>query len=113
MKALVIVTNGLLLGFRVFYGNDWISTPALDRLASEGIVFDQHYADRPDLPGARQAWRTGCYRFPRPEGEVVMAAPTHELISLLRGQGVTTSLVMAGSQSSTAEFAALWELMRM
>jgi arylsulfatase A-like enzyme len=43
MKAIVVQASGLHLGFLGCYGNDWIATPNLDRLAAEGIVFDQHY----------------------------------------------------------------------
>lgn len=43
MKVVVLQASGLHLGFLGCYGNDWIATPNLDRLASEGIVFDQHY----------------------------------------------------------------------
>jgi arylsulfatase A-like enzyme len=49
MKAIVIQASGVHLGFLGCYGNDWIATPNLDRLASEGIVFDQHFAN--SLPG--------------------------------------------------------------
>jgi hypothetical protein len=38
------------------YGNEWVGTPHLDRLASEGVVFDRHLADCPDLAAARRAW---------------------------------------------------------
>src|SRR5947209_845806 len=109
MKALVIVANGLHLGYLGCYGNDWISTPALDRLASEGIVFDQHYADHPDLAGACRAWRSGCYQFPRPEDEAVPPGVRSDLLSLLKEQGVSTSLVIDGSRPFQREFAAPWE----
>jgi len=49
MKAIVIQASGMHLGFLGCYGNDWIATPNLDRLAAEGIVFDQHFANT--LPG--------------------------------------------------------------
>ena len=49
MKVLVLAPRGLHLGFVGCYGNDWVATPNLDRLAAEGVVFDQHLLDRPDL----------------------------------------------------------------
>jgi arylsulfatase A-like enzyme len=65
MKALVIEVPGLHLGYLGCYGNDWIDTPHLDRLAAEGVVFDRHFADCPNAlaPGR---W-TGHYRFPLPD----------------------------------------------
>ena len=38
------------------YGNEWVGTPHLDRLAAEGVVFDRHIADCPTLDAARRAW---------------------------------------------------------
>ncbi len=47
MKIILIELDALHLGFVGCYGNDWIATPHLDRLAADGIVFDRHYADNP------------------------------------------------------------------
>lgn len=47
MKALVLEARGLPAGFLGCYGNEWVATPCLDRLAAEGVVFDQHIADCP------------------------------------------------------------------
>jgi arylsulfatase A-like enzyme len=70
MKVLVLHASALHLGYVGCYGNEWVDTPALDRLAAEGIVFDQHHAD---CPAARTAW-TGRYRFPHPDGPAPDAA---------------------------------------
>src|SRR5260370_1450940 len=70
MKFLAIVASGLPLGYVGCYGNEWIATPTLDRLAAEGIVFDQHFADHPDIEPARcrddrqSADRRQCLRRP-------------------------------------------------
>src|SRR5436190_801537 len=61
MKILLIQISGLHLGYLGCYGNDWISTPALDQLAVASVVFDQHYADC--LGQWPSAW-TGVYRYP-------------------------------------------------
>src|SRR5208282_2608836 len=66
MKVLVVVASGLHLGYLGCYGNLWIETPCLDRLAAEGIVFDQHYADCP-ASNFRTSW-TGRYCFPGLDG---------------------------------------------
>lgn len=58
MKVIVLEIGCLHLGYLGCYGNDWIDTPNLDRLAAEGVVFDRHYADG-------QGSRTGHYRFPQ------------------------------------------------
>lgn len=47
------------------YGNPWIKTPNLDRLAKEGIVFENAYAEGlPTIP-ARKVYFTGRRQFPR------------------------------------------------
>jgi len=62
MKVLFLVARGMHLGYLGCYGNDWVQTPALDRLAAESIVFDQHFAtdvtfEPVSTPHLRAAWR--------------------------------------------------------
>jgi arylsulfatase A-like enzyme len=68
MKILVIEAAGLHLGYLGCYGNDWVATPNLDRLAVQGIVFDWHIVDQPELaittPWQERSIGTGCYAFP-------------------------------------------------
>jgi arylsulfatase A-like enzyme len=61
MKVIVIAVPGWHAGWLGCYGNEWISTPHLDCLASEGVVFDQHFANVPTSEGAIQSWKTGRY----------------------------------------------------
>jgi arylsulfatase A-like enzyme len=52
MRILVLNATSCHVGYLGCYGNDWIATPNLDRLAAEGVVFDRHLADRVDAePG--------------------------------------------------------------
>jgi arylsulfatase A-like enzyme len=69
MKVVVINAWALHLGYLGCYGNEWVETPNLDRLAAEGVVFDQHYAANPGTPTARACW-TGRYNLPFPAGNV-------------------------------------------
>jgi arylsulfatase A-like enzyme len=60
VTILLLDIPGLQLAYLGCYGNDWVATPNLDRLASEGVLFDAHYLGRPgDL-------RSGRCHFPRP-----------------------------------------------
>jgi hypothetical protein len=103
MNVLVISADGLTPGFMGCYGNEWIDTPAIDRLASEGIAFDRHFADQPDMIGARRAWRTGCFGFPTSE-----SAPLREdVIALLGHNGVATTLITDG-RLEPDDFVASW-----
>src|SRR5207253_1294230 len=45
MNVIVVACNSLHLGFLGPYGNGWIETPNLDRLAAEGVVFDHHFPE--------------------------------------------------------------------
>jgi arylsulfatase A-like enzyme len=56
MKILVIEPFGLNLGYLGCYGNDWVATPNLDRLATQSVVFDWHIVDQPELLPVT-AWR--------------------------------------------------------
>ena len=85
MKILLLQVNGLHLGYLGCYGNDWVQTPNLDRLAAEGIVFDQHIADCPRL-SAKSAF-TGQFCFPSADGqEAKNEAPS--LPAILDSHGV-------------------------
>jgi arylsulfatase A-like enzyme len=110
MKVLVIDAGGLHLGYVGCYGNAWVATPALDRLAAEGVVFDQHYADCPSARGARRAWRTGRYGLPGPEdAEPPAAEATDDLLTLLGERRITTDLVVDQSRPVPSEFTQGWE----
>jgi arylsulfatase A-like enzyme len=108
MKALVITADGLNLGYVGCYGNDWVETPALDLLAAEGVVFDQHIADRPDAAGARRSWRTAEYHLPRcRDGR---AAPSDtDLIRTLSAQGFATAWATAGHGATPFDFGCAWD----
>src|SRR5437588_5891554 len=45
MRILVLDVPALHLAYLGCYGNDWIATPNIDRLASESVVFDRHFFD--------------------------------------------------------------------
>lgn len=48
MKLVVVLVRNLAARWLGAYGNEWVATPHLDRLAAEGIVFERHIADRID-----------------------------------------------------------------
>ena len=55
--AIVIAVDGLRASALGAYGNTWHPTPALDRLASESLLFDWMTVDSPALAGFyRAAW---------------------------------------------------------
>ena len=56
MRVIVFALNGCPAGWLGAYGNDWVGTPHLDRLAAEAVVFDRHISDQPEPAAARRAW---------------------------------------------------------
>jgi arylsulfatase A-like enzyme len=102
MRALVIVVRALHLGYVGCYGNEWIETPALDRLAAEGVLFDQHYADSPDAAGAECAWWRGHYAFPLTADEAPIAQRGPDLLALLQHAGIVTTRVGNGGPPERA-----------
>jgi arylsulfatase A-like enzyme len=66
MKVIVFALNGCPAGWLGAYGNDWVGTPNLDRLAAEGVTFDRHISDRPEPTAARRVWLGGGSGYPSP-----------------------------------------------
>ncbi len=56
MRTVVIAAHGCPVWPLGAYGNEWIATPNLDRLAAEGVTFDRHFARHPDPLGGRVDW---------------------------------------------------------
>src|SRR4051794_6073441 len=94
MNVLVVACNGLHLGFLGPYGNAWIETPNLDRLAAEGVVFDHHFPENLTTLPTRRSWWTGRYTFPDPDlGWTPLRADEAILPDLLWNRGVRTALI--------------------
>lgn len=62
-RAVVVTFDRLHLGYLGCYGNDWIETPHLDRLATTAVVFDRHCCENLDPTAANHAWWNGIYQF--------------------------------------------------
>ncbi len=93
MNFVVIVSDTFRRDHLGCYGNDWIHTPNLDRLASESLVFDQaRTASFPTVPNRRDVL-TGRFTFtycdwaPLPPDEVVIAEVMGEA-------GYTTMMIL-------------------
>src|SRR6266446_6118199 len=82
MRILIIEASALHLGFLGCYGNDWVATPNLDRLAADSVVFDQHYADCPEpapaRPAAQRRAAIGMYCFTGASNDADGAVPASD-----------------------------------
>jgi len=53
---IVVAAHGCGIGGLGPYGNEWIATPNLDRLAADGEVYDRHFSACPDPVATRRGW---------------------------------------------------------
>lgn len=92
MNVIVIVADTWRFDYLGCYGNDWIQTPHLDRLAAESVVFDHAYAEGcPTIP-TRRALMTGRYTLPfRGWGPLLPEDTT--LADRLWAMGIRTALI--------------------
>jgi arylsulfatase A-like enzyme len=92
MRVIVFALHGCPAGWLGAYGNDWVGTPNLDRLAAEGVTFDRHISDCPEPGAAQRAWLGGEEPNPptpfpgREGGENADPSPTPPP----RGEGLQT-----------------------
>lgn len=64
MNLLVLCTDTFRADYLGCYGSDWVETPYLDKMAAEGVRFDEFYAEGlPTLP-VRRVFYTGRRVFP-------------------------------------------------
>jgi arylsulfatase A-like enzyme len=105
-RAVILSFDRLHLGFLGCYGNDWMETPNLDRLATQGVVFDRHFAENLDPAASNHAWWTGHYQsLVRKEGE--QNQPTY--LPILESAGVRTALIVESDERESTRVAPPFE----
>ncbi len=109
MNLIVFTVRGLRSDALGAYGNSWIETPAFDQLASQGVVFDRHYADGADITTACRAWRSGIYHFRDAKNTNIDGRTLPDLLAQLRQQDIKTCLIVDTSHAYPAEFASGWD----
>ena len=94
MNIIVVICNSLHIGFLGAYGNPWIETPHLDKLAAEGIVFDHHFPENLTTLPTRRSWWTGRYGFADiDQGWTPLRPEEWILPDFLCDKGVRTALI--------------------
>ena len=63
MKTIVVLMDSLNRRYLPAYGNDWVKTPNIDRLAARSCVFDSHYVGSAPCMPARHDLLTGRIDF--------------------------------------------------
>jgi len=87
-SVIVLVIDGLGAGHLGPYGNTWIDTPALNRLASESFLLEQAVIDTPELARLYRSYWQGLHATC---GEAPPDRPP--LAKLLEDAGVATVLL--------------------
>lgn len=91
-NVLFIMADSLQFNYLGCYGNDWIKTPNIDRLAKEATVFENAYAEGlPTIP-CRRAMMTGRYTLPF-KGWGPLDLEDTTVADILWGRGVQTALI--------------------
>lgn len=94
-NLIVIIADTFRADHLGCYGNDWIKTPNLDQLASEGVLFVNCYADGlPTIP-ERRVFFTGKSIIPMEVhgGWIPLRGKDVTLSEVLKRQGFTTAFI--------------------
>jgi arylsulfatase A-like enzyme len=102
-SAIVLVLDRLGAGYVGPYGNTWIDTPSLNRLASQSLLVEHAWIDSPCLERLYDSYWHGSHAM---AGHQARARTS--LAALLRRSGIGTALVTdepaVARHCSTAEF---------
>lgn len=106
MNLLVLSTDTWRADYIGCYGNDEVQTPNLDRLAAEGVLFENAFAEGLPTLNARRVYFTGRHLFPewevkehkgdelgRQPGWHAFSEEDVTLAEVLQARGYTTALV--------------------
>ena len=94
-NVVVIVGDDHAISALGCYGNEKISTPNLDELATEGVVFTRAYANAPMCSASRQSMLTG--KYPHTTGVTLLTTSFPEenitIAEHLKGVGFSTGII--------------------
>jgi len=95
-NVVVILADDHALKVTGAYGNDLIRTPNIDRLAAEGITFDQAFCNAPICSASRQSMLTG--KYPHATGVNLLFTPFPDgpnvtIAEHLREQNYRTAII--------------------
>jgi arylsulfatase A-like enzyme len=116
-NIIYILADDLGYGDIACYGNKYIKTPNIDRIATEGILFTQHYSSAPVSAPARCGLLTGKNLghsyvrnnreikdvLPQNAGQTPIPDNTYTMAEMLKKSGYTTAIIGKwglGAQSS-------------
>ncbi|MFW6270555.1 MAG: sulfatase-like hydrolase/transferase, partial [Bacillota bacterium] len=63
MRTVMVLLDSMNRHFLNIYGNNWVKTPNIDRLAQDSVIFDNHWlGSAPCMPARRDIF-TGRLNF--------------------------------------------------
>lgn len=97
MNVIVLSIDRLHAGYLGCYGNTWVATPHLNRLAAESVVFDHAMIDDPRLDESFRSWWLGQHALERAAGKI---EPLPTLAQRLAQEGLATALITDEPQAA-------------
>ncbi len=91
-NAIVVMFDSLQFNYLGCYGNEWIKTPNMDRLAREGVLFENCYTEGLPTVPCRRAMHTGRYTLPT-KGWSALTMDDTTIADLCWGRGIDSALV--------------------
>ncbi len=91
-NAIVLMFDSLQFNYLGCYGNDWIKTPNMDRLAREGALFENSYTEGLPTVPCRRAMHTGRYTVHH-SGWVPLSMEDTTIADLCWGKPIDTALI--------------------
>ncbi len=91
-NAIVVMFDSLQFNYLGCYGNTWMKTPNMDRLAREGILFENSYTEGLPTVPCRRAMHTGRYTVPF-AGWVPLSMEDTTIADLCWGRPIDTAIV--------------------
>nr|MDA8219280.1 sulfatase [Dehalococcoidales bacterium] len=91
-NVIVVMLDSLGANYVGCYGNKWIKTPNMDRLAREGVLFENNYIEGLPTVPCRRTMFTGRYHLPA-KGWSALDMDDTTIADLCWGRPIDTALV--------------------
>lgn len=91
-NVIVIMLDSLQFNYLGCHGNTWIKTPNIDRLAREGVLFENQYIEGLPTVPCRRAMHTGRYTLPV-NGWSPLTMDDTTIADLCWGRPIDTALI--------------------
>jgi len=91
-NVIVVMLDSLQFNYLGCYGNKWIKTPNIDRLAREGVLFENNYIEGLPTVPCRRSMHTGRYHL-HSKGWSALTLDDTTIADLCWGHPVDTALI--------------------